>query len=140
MTFVLKNAVFLNSQFGSAMQKITRHPGFAFKTSYNAGRIASLVDQQQKVFQEAWVKTIKAHAVQKPEGGLLEPQGPGSFQVDDAQAEAFKAEQEALTAVEFTIERYKLAHAELEGVGLTPGEVAAIDAMLEAPAAELKAV
>lgn len=70
----------------------------------------------------------------KTEGGkVLEPTGPGSFEIPDDKLDDFNAEFEEFQAIEVKIDKNPIEFDLLEKVKLTPGELAAIENLIEVP-------
>lgn len=119
-------------QFQVALRKISNHPFKSQKSAYNVMRIAKKVDEESKNCQELFTKLLKGFAKLDDKGEFVPVDGqPGTYQVPDEKQADFQKAAEEFDELEFTIERYPIKLEELDGVGLSPAELGAVESLLQ---------
>jgi len=121
-----------NQEFISGIVRLRKFTGFSPKVAYNFARVVDKIQQAEKHGQKIFNEMIEKYAVKKADGKLEEPQGKGTFRISDENLDDWQKELEEFHAIKLDpIERYKLKLSSLEKVGLTPGELLALEALIE---------
>lgn len=110
-----------------AIQKLANHP-FGIKTAYQVGKIA------EKVVAHAQ-EAINTHEMMLAKHGTRNEEGVVIFATDEARV-AYEKELSDFLAVEFTINRHKLAMSQIENAKLSPVELLALEPIIEVDSAE----
>lgn len=123
----LKYQVIINSEpMMDGFDRLMKHSGFPIKVAKNIARIAANIDQNSNRIRKEFQTMLK-------EQGLMDLKG---VPIPDKDVTAEKKEkwrkmQEDFGEKEFTIDREKILFADIEGVGLTPREILAIEPFVE---------
>lgn len=126
MSFTLTYKDISKPAFLTGMRKLIRSDKFKDpKHAYNIARIGTLLDSELKTFQDLHSKLMKKIRDAKPENDA-EP-----TDTDKATLEALKAEDDRFNEVSFTLERHKIDFGDLTDIGLTPGEIMALEPLLD---------
>ena len=108
--------------FVTGMRKVLDHEFKEFKTSYNLGRMGTALSQEQSLAHTSFEKLIKAH-------GKLGDNG--QFEIPDENVIEWKKAQEDFLGHTIKVDRHKIRIECLEGIPLTPAEVAAMEPILD---------
>jgi len=118
-----------NNDFISGMQKLATSTTLNTKVAYNVGRIMSKLQSAEKSGQETFSKLIRKYAEMDGDK-IVEPEGPGSYKIADEKVEEYRKELEEFLSIEIKIDRNKIGLNDLEGAGLSPVQVLALDPLL----------
>lgn len=119
--------------FVAGLGKLANFGGFKDqKLAYNVAKLIRKWEVEVLTAQELYIKLVKQFAVVDENGNLKTPEGgaPGSFEIPDGKDEAFKTARADFEKVELEIPVHKIRLEQLEGVGITPLEMNAMDALL----------
>lgn len=123
--------------FVNGWNKIANHTGFTPKRAYSIGRIKAKLDQEGKVSQEVFNKLVHKYADFKECGKLLiEPTGPGSFQIPEEKKDDYEKELKEFEALSFEVKWPKIHIDDMEDLKLSPSEIEGLDAILDFEEAE----
>lgn len=123
MTFEVTNEQTRNHDFVSGLRKILNYPGFKeVKLTYNVSRMGKLLDLHQKEADDVFKKIIKSH-------GTLSDDG--TFEIAEANKEKWKKAHAEFLGHKTKVERHKIRIGDIEGVPLTPSEIAALEPVLD---------
>ncbi len=117
----------LTSQpFNQAISKIANHEGFkTTKLAYHVGRIVAVIETAAKKAQAEYLELLKPYAILDEKGKI-----PMSAKIKPELEDDWKKVVEEFSAQTFKIDKHKLSLEELEGVGLTPNELVALEEIL----------
>jgi len=123
MPFEITNEQTRNQFFVQGLRKILNYDGLKdVKVAYNVARVGALLDLHQKEADEVFKKLIKSH------GTLSEN---GTFEIDDANMDDWKKAHAEFLGHTTKVERHKIRIQDVEGVPLTPSEIAALEPVLD---------
>ena len=120
--FEITNDQLRNNSFVTGMRKILAHPSGDVKTNYNLGRMGVQLNGAQKDAEVVLKKLIKNY------GKFLDS---GKFEIDDDKVEDWKKAHKEFLDHSTKVERHKIRVETLEGIPLTPSEVAALEPLLD---------
>lgn len=140
MSFKLTNKQLKDPAFNQALAKLGAFGFKNAKTAYNVAKVLRTVTSEGAVVQELYTKLIKQYSELDEQGGIKPlPDRPGTFQIKEACLDEWTKAMDDLLALEFEVACHKLNIEDLDAVGLTPTDMAALDVMLylveEAPPA-----
>jgi len=121
--FEVTNEQTRNEYFVGGLRKILNYDGLKdVKTTYNIARIGKLLDQHQSEADDVFKKLIKSH-------GTLNDNG--TFKIDDENIDAWKKAHAEFLGHKTKVERHKIRIQDIEGVPLTPSEIAALEPVID---------
>jgi hypothetical protein len=110
--------------FMPVFHKLTSYPKFGPKMLYAVTRIQKKLEKGHSEWNEQFVKLVKQYCDKDAKGEILPRKNekgqdiPNSFEIPDAQSEAWKAAVEELDKIEFEIDRHKLSIEDLLSAGI----------------------
>lgn len=131
MSFKLTNRQLKDPAFNQALAKLGAFGFKNAKTAYNVAKVIRKVTQEGAIVQELYTKLIKQYA-ELDEQGLIKPlpDKPGTFQIKEGSVEEWQKAMDDLLALEFEVPCHKINIDDLDSVGLTATDMAALDVML----------
>lgn len=134
MAVTLKYSVISNPAFSEALRKVTRSGAIKdVKQAYNVARLVTKVDQGIKTMREDYMAMAKTFATLDENGKFKVPEGApeGAFDVPEEKMGEWTKAVDAFQEKELVIERHPIPLEQLEGCGLTPGDLIALEPVLE---------
>ncbi len=121
--FEITNEQTRNQFFVQGLRKILNFDGITeVKVAYNVGRVGTLLDLHQQEADDVFKKLIKSHGTLKDNG---------TFEIDEDKMEAWKKAHAEFLGHKTKVERHKIRIGDVEGVPLTPSEIAALEPILD---------
>ena len=111
-----------NRNFITGMRKVLDHECKDFKKAYNLGRMGTQLTQVQGEADAVFKKLIKSH-------GTLNDNG--TFEIPDDKVVEWKKAHEDFLSHTVKVERHKIRVEDVDGIPLTPSEVAAMEPVLD---------
>lgn len=124
-----------NPNFMQGLVKLSNFEGFEFKDAYHIGRVfdkcASFEKQVKLDIENKYTKLKEMYGKRDEEGKIIEPQGKGSFEIDDKymkEAEEFLGNP---SETEETIQKSRIKMSIAAKAPLTPQDIIALEPLLE---------
>ncbi len=116
--------------FITGIVKLRDYDGLQPKTAYHVGRLIDKIESEQRNAQDIFTKIVKKYAKTDGMGKLLEPHGPGSFEVPEDKVPDYQKEYEDFENIKIDIDKKPVAMVEFNNAKLTPGEITALGPVL----------
>lgn len=136
MAIEIEYSNFKSQTFNSAIRKLSNYSGFSSKMAYEVSKIIKEIKKAEGIAQKEYTEMIQGYSVKDEKGEIVpskDEEGnlrPGTFDIiEGKQAELEKAHL-AFGEQTAKIERQKLSIDDLNGVGLNPNEIMALEPML----------
>lgn len=102
----IKNEFLYDQMAREALQKLSK-TDFDGETAYNIRRICYQYDKNFKHLQKDFIDIVKAHAKLDEKGILIEPKGPGSFELKEDKISEYNKAVEGLMLKTVELEKCK---------------------------------
>jgi hypothetical protein len=121
-----------NYEFVNALRSLAEHRGFDTKTAYNIGKIKAAFDRGVEKGRETYAAILKKFADLNEDGSLklANPNDPRSFNIAEEKKGDFKKASEEFMGSDYEIPRFKISVSKLEGAGLSPSDLIALEPIL----------
>lgn len=122
-----------NQTFVQGLAKLANYGGFKDqRLAYNVAKLIRKWDSEAQMAQDLFMKLVKQYATLDEKGNIKTPEGAnsGAFEVVDEKADAFAKARKEFESIEFDIPVHKIRIDQLEGTGLTPMEMMALEPIL----------
>lgn len=135
----IKYSALRSGGFTQAINKLMHYPRFTPKTGLAISRVATRMKTEADVAQAQFEALVKKYAFLDEKGEIAPGDKPGTFKIKPEHVEDFIKEQKELGDLTFTVDMPPIKISALEGVGLSPLELAEIECLLdlEEPAQKL---
>lgn len=128
--FKLKYSEIRDPRFVQAFSKLANFGGYKdAKSTYNIARMAKLIEQQQRAAIEDYQKVAKDFAV-LDDAGKIKLDDNQRFEVPDEKKSEFDEATREFFTREVEIQRHRIRLDEVEGVGLSPMELLALEPVM----------
>lgn len=121
-----------NYAFVNAVNNLAEHRGFDTKTAYNIGKIKAFIDRGTRQGRELFTENLKKYADLNEDGSIkyADPNDPRSFNIPKEKEADFRRTNEEFLDSYYEIPRFKISVSKLEGAGLSPSDLIALEPIL----------
>lgn len=138
MAVKVKQGQFRSQDFIQGLVKIRNHSFKDQKVAYGVMRLLKFFEQETELVQQGFQKLVKQFAILDEKGEFVPHNGqPGTFQIIPEKVEDWKKAVKEFEDVDVELQQHPIRLEHLQGAGLTPGDMLAVECLL---APELEAM
>jgi len=126
----LKNSCLKDQPFTSALAKIEQHAGFPPKLALEIGKFMKALRDRIEDVQDEFNTLVKKYCHLTKDGEIDHKDKPGQYHIKKELIPKWEDAYDAFEALEFKINAPRFQLSDLERVGLTPVQMAALEPLI----------
>lgn len=122
---------FHDNDFSRAFGKLASHTGFNPQLAYQIKRVRDKVEIAMRESQPVFKALVEKYAVLDEDGQVVMDEKTGDFQIREGCEQDYMKEKTMFDSQVVKIDKDKLQAVQLNGAGLTPNEIGALEEFID---------